>query len=125
MRACSVPERGCAATFDIFPNSETPLTLDRNNIDDSDERATLLLQWSLPLLLSCLSIDTILQILGLLLTEMKVIIVCEQLSLLSAATIGLSSMLHPLSWAGPLITILPPFLQEYMEVYIKPLREIV
>lgn len=114
LRSVRISEKGSAIAVDIFPAPEQPLVLQRPSIDDGKD--TLLLQWSLPLLLASLTIDQTLQILALLLTEMKVIVVCDQLSLLSSATLGLASMLQPLSWAGPLITILPPFLHEYMEV---------
>lgn len=82
----------------------------------ADEKNTLLLQWSLPHLLSRLSIEQVLRIVELLLLEMKVVVVSKSLTLLSSATLGIASLLHPLKWAGPLITVLPPFLHEYLEV---------
>lgn len=107
---------GPMIAIDMFPQQEQPLLLPLRVIDEGDGKHTMLLQWSLPLLLTNLTIDQILQILAMLLTEMKVIMVSEQLSLLSSATLGLPSMLQPLSWVGPLITVLPPLLHEYMEV---------
>ena len=80
------------------------------------ETSALLLEWAIPTMLSHLSIDRIIQILGLLLVEMKVIVVSADLSALSSVTLGLMAMLHPLAWAGPVITVLPPSLHEYIEV---------
>jgi hypothetical protein len=108
-------DRESVVSVDIFPMPGQPLVLHRPSFDDGKD--TLLLQWALPLLLSNLSIDQVLQILALLLIEMKVIVVCDQLSHVTSTTLGLASLLQPLSWAGPLITVLPPFLHEYMEVW--------
>uniref|UniRef100_K3XC59 UDENN domain-containing protein n=1 Tax=Globisporangium ultimum (strain ATCC 200006 / CBS 805.95 / DAOM BR144) TaxID=431595 RepID=K3XC59_GLOUD len=110
------PSRGCTVVAACFPSFDTELTLSRPREEEgADEKNTLLLQWSLPHLLSVLSIDRVLRIVRLLLLEMKVIVVSTKLTLLSSATLGIASLLHPLKWAGPLITILPPFLHEYME----------
>lgn len=81
-----------------------------------EESNILILQWALPQLFSYMSIDCVLQVVGLLLSEVKLIVVCDKLSLLSAACLGLPNLLFPLKWAGPLITILPSFLHEYLEV---------
>ncbi|DBA00311.1 TPA: hypothetical protein N0F65_001506 [Lagenidium giganteum] len=74
-----------------------------------------LIKWALPQLLQFLAVDTVLQIVSSMLMEMKVIFLCERLSLLSAATMGITALLHPLEWAGPLITVLPPTMAEYTE----------
>lgn len=83
---------------------------------DTTESLTILLEWALPLLLSSLSVDKLVQVMGLLLVEMKVIVVSKAMPLLSAAILVFSSLIRPLSWAGPLITILPPSIHEYVEV---------
>ncbi|RLN58840.1 hypothetical protein BBJ28_00018612 [Nothophytophthora sp. Chile5] len=117
VKALQLPGKGCSVPVDVFSSPSSMLTLARpNEENEADEKVTLLLQWSLPLLLSCLPVDRVLEILGFLLVEMKVIIVSNEISLLSSTTLGLASLLHPLTWAGPLISVLPPFLHEYMEV---------
>lgn len=106
-------------TIPVFPSyaNVEPLVLSRPREEVGvEENNILILQWALPRLFSYLSIDCVLQIVGLLLSEVKLIVVCDQLSLLSAACLGLPNLLYPLKWAGPLITILPSFLHEYLEV---------
>lgn len=117
LKDTSFPSKGCTVATNVFPSPDGEMKLSRPREEEgADEKSILLLQWSLPHLLSCLSIDRILRIVGLLLLEMKVVIVSTKLTLLSSATLGIASLLHPLKWAGPLITILPPLLHECMEV---------
>ncbi|GMF19731.1 unnamed protein product [Phytophthora fragariaefolia] len=107
-------------SVDVFPSPNSALVLTRpHKENDLDEKVVLLLQWALPSLLSRLSIDRLLQILSLLLVEMKLIVVSDEIPLLSAATLGLASLLHPLGWSGPLISVLPPSMHEYMEVRLQ------
>ncbi|TMW63881.1 hypothetical protein Poli38472_014791 [Pythium oligandrum] len=90
--------------------------LRRPRIDaGATESGTSLLMWALPVLLDHISITKLIQALGLLLVEMKVIVVSKSIPLLSATTLSLSALLHPLVWAGPLIIILPPSIHEYLE----------
>lgn len=104
-------------SVNVFPSPSPELILTRpHKENDADEKVALLLQWALPSLLSRVSVDRLLQILSLLLVEMKFIVVSDEIPLLSAATLGLASLLHPLGWAGPLISVLPPSMHEYMEV---------
>ena len=57
-------------------------------------------QWALPILLSTLSLDHIMLILGLLLTEMRLVLVCPQPDRLTAAALGLVLLLRPLRWTA-------------------------
>lgn len=117
LKEVTLPAQGCALPVHMFQPQDSVVNLCRPADEaGADEKNTLLLQWSLPHLLANLSIDRLLRIIGLLLLEMKVIIVSKSLTLLSSATLGIASLLHPLKWAGPLITVLPPFLHEYLEV---------
>lgn len=110
------PEKGSIVSVDIFPSPTSVLTLSRtHNENDQDEKVALLLQWALPSMLSCLSINRVLQILSLLLLETKLIVVSDDIPLLSSSTLGFASLLHPLVWAGPLISVLPPSMHEFME----------
>ncbi|TYZ62812.1 hypothetical protein PybrP1_010945 [[Pythium] brassicae (nom. inval.)] len=121
LKGVALPAAGASMPIDLFPlreegSSPSLLLLTRPAEETgADEKNTLLLQWSLSHLLACLSIEQTLRILGFLLLEMKVIVVSKSLTLLSSATLGIASLLHPLKWAGPLITVLPPFLHEYLE----------
>ncbi|RLN97655.1 hypothetical protein BBJ28_00013980 [Nothophytophthora sp. Chile5] len=74
MKALQLPGKGCSVPVDVFSSPSSMLTLARpNEENEADEKVTLLLQWSLPLLLSRLPVDRVLEILGFLLVEMKVI----------------------------------------------------
>ncbi|KAG6602852.1 RAS signaling inhibitor ST5 [Phytophthora cinnamomi] len=89
----SLPDKGLSLSVNIFPSPSPELVLTRpHKENDADEK-----------------------ILSLLLVEMKFIVVSGDIPLLSAATLGLASLLHPLGWAGPLISVLPPSMHEYME----------
>ncbi|RHY21123.1 hypothetical protein DYB36_009437 [Aphanomyces astaci] len=50
-----------------------------------------------------------------LLLEMKVLVVCDDIELLTATVLGVVSLLAPLVWTGPLIAVLPSSLSEYLE----------
>ncbi|KAG1689612.1 hypothetical protein DVH05_002119 [Phytophthora capsici] len=114
LKTILLPDKGQSLSVDVFPDIELALTRPhKENIQD--EKVVLLLQWALPSLLSRLSIDRLLQIVSLLLIETKIIVVSDEIPLLSSATLGLASLLHPLVWAGPLISVLPPSMHEYME----------
>ncbi|KAE9029022.1 hypothetical protein PF005_g1773 [Phytophthora fragariae] len=116
LKRIPLPDKGLSVSVDVFPPPSSELILTRPHKEhDADEKVALLLQWALPSLLSRLSIDCLLQILSLLLVEMKFIVVSDEIPLLSAATLGLASLLQPLGWAGPLISVLPPSMHEYME----------
>ncbi|KAK1940479.1 Suppression of tumorigenicity 5 protein [Phytophthora citrophthora] len=114
LKTIPLPDKGQSLSVNVFPDIELALTRPhKENVQD--EKVVLLLQWALPSLLSRLSIDRLLQILSLLLLETKIIVVSDEIPLLSSATLGLASLLHPLVWAGPLISVLPPSMHEYME----------
>jgi hypothetical protein len=117
LRAVPLPDKGLSVSVDVFPAPRPELALARpQKENDADEKVALLLQWALPSLLSRLSIDRLLEIVSLLLLEMKLVVVSDEIPLLSSATLGLASLLHPLAWAGPLISVLPLSMHEYMEV---------
>ncbi|KAF4142626.1 DENN (AEX-3) domain-containing protein [Phytophthora infestans] len=116
LQKISLPDKGFSMSVKVFPSPRSELILARPHKENAlDEKVALLLQWALPLLLSRLSIDRLLQILSLLLLETKLIVVSDEIPLLSSSTLGLASLLHPLVWAGPLISVLPPSMHEYME----------
>ncbi|ETM54241.1 hypothetical protein L914_02389 [Phytophthora nicotianae] len=115
LKELSLPDKGLSMPVDVFSPSPQLILVRPHKENDLDEKVTLLLQWALPSLLSRLSIDRLLQILSLLLIETKLIVVSDEIPLLSSSTLGLASLLHPLVWAGPLISILPPSMHEYME----------
>ncbi|KAG6971009.1 hypothetical protein JG688_00004618 [Phytophthora aleatoria] len=115
LQGVSLPEKGLSASVDVFSPSPELILARPHKENDLDEKVALLLQWALPSLLSRLSIDRLLQILSLLLIETKVIVVSDEIPLLSSSTLGMASLLHPLVWAGPLISVLPLSMHEYME----------
>ena len=63
--------------------------------------------WALPILLSWLTPETLVRVLGMIMAEAKVIVIGTEPGIVSCAVMGLLSLLQPLSWVAPLIPILP------------------
>ena len=68
-----------------------------------------------------MSIDNILMMLSCAMREMHVLVVAENLQLVSAAIWSLVCLLHPLKWANPLIVTVPNTLYEFLDSPIPPL----
>ncbi len=64
-------------------------------------------EWALPPLLLWLRPETIIWALGMMMCEVKIIVVGEEPGIVSCAVIGLTALLRPLSWVAPIIPILP------------------
>ena len=80
-----------------------------------DDMSYFMGRWTLPTLLKFVSVDHLLLILGCMLTEMRVVVVAEDLHILSACVFSLLILLRPLTWAGPVIVALPTSLSTYLE----------
>ncbi|RHY46665.1 hypothetical protein DYB30_011134 [Aphanomyces astaci] len=94
----------------------TMTTIAKTITTASDEiPPALLLEWSLPIVLTSMTMDSVLQTIAALLLEMKVLVVCDDIELLTATVLGVVSLLAPLVWTGPLIAVLPSSLSEYLE----------
>ena len=112
-----MPSAGNSILLSPYPNQRVHLALGRTPVEEESEEEILsLLRWALPILLSVMSTENILQILGYLMVEVRVIVVCEDIQLLTGTVIAVTSLLRPLHWAGPIIPVLPPSLYEYLEV---------
>lgn len=117
IQAIKIPSIGNSIRIRMFSTGDPGFLFSRVPTENyTDEVAMLLLKWGIPLLLANMSLKNLLQVLGCLLVEMRVVVICGRLELLSATVMCLASLLRPLIWAGPLITILPPSLREYIEV---------
>ncbi|RLN95205.1 hypothetical protein BBJ28_00005099 [Nothophytophthora sp. Chile5] len=79
------------------------------------ERRHLLLEYAAPTLFGLLSVDQVLFLLGCLCCERKVLVVSDHVNIVSSCVLALITLLHPLQWAGPVITVLPPRLDELLE----------
>jgi hypothetical protein len=79
------------------------------------ERRAMLLEFAAPTLFSLLSLDQVLFLLGCLCCERKVLLVSDHVNLVSSCVLALISLLEPLQWAGPIITVLPPRLDELLD----------
>lgn len=73
------------------------------------------LLWALPALLRHLPLDQIILAIGCALTEMRVVVVGEDLGVVSGCVLALVNLLRPLKWAGPVIVTLPSSLHAYLE----------
>jgi hypothetical protein len=84
----------------------------------ADEEAVALQGWALPVLLSAFSPDCVQLLLGCLLTEMQVVIVGDgdSLGTVTACVLGLLALLRPLTWTGPVISVMPDKLEDLLQV---------
>ena len=73
--------------------------------------------WSLSVLLSpvALPVELLVRLLGLMLCEAKLVILGTDLCLVSAIIMGLQTLIMPLEWVAPAISILPLKLTEFVE----------
>ncbi|KAL3656341.1 hypothetical protein V7S43_018832 [Phytophthora oleae] len=79
------------------------------------ERRHLVLEYAAPTLFGLLSVDQVLFLLGCLCSERKVLVVSDHVNIVSSCVLALITLLYPLQWAGPVITVLPPRLNELLE----------
>ncbi|OQS07327.1 hypothetical protein THRCLA_00664 [Thraustotheca clavata] len=111
-----LPDLGSWMHIDFFSR---PLLLERDCSPllnhRVDESTYLILQWAGPIVFSNISMENVIACISSLLLEMKIIVVCNDLNILTATVLALVSLLAPLTWAGPVIAILPMFLLEYLE----------
>mgnify|MGYP003386238905 CR=1 FL=1 len=73
------------------------------------------LLWALPILLKNFELDLILEVIGCLLTEMKVVVRCKNLEILSACILSFVYLLRPLKWVCPTIVILPASMHDFLD----------
>lgn len=55
-------------------------------------------EWSLPVLLSWMPLNTLVWVLGLTLCESKVIVLGSEVGMVSCSVMGLLALIHPLKW---------------------------
>lgn len=65
------------------------------------------MEWSLPVLLSWMPIETILIALGFLLCEVKIIVLGTEPGIVTSSVFGLLGLLRPMMWVSPIIPVLP------------------
>lgn len=63
--------------------------------------------WALPILLSWMPIESLIWAIGMLMCEVKLIVLGTEPGMVSCAVMGLLALLQPLNWVAPLIPILP------------------
>lgn len=80
-----------------------------------EERHSLLLEYAAPTLFGLLPMDQVLFLLGCLCCERTVLLVSDHVNAVSACVLALITLLSPMQWAGPVITVLPPRLEELLE----------
>jgi len=73
--------------------------------------------WSLPVLLSWMPIETILIAVGFLLCEVKLIVLGDEPGIVTSGVFGLLSLLRPLIWVSPIIPVLPT---KYLDLIESP-----
>lgn len=94
-------------SFQTVP-SMSPIIFTRSKpTENNSEHDIASSEWALPVLLSWIPIETLIWAIGLLMCEVKIIVVGSEPGMVSCGVVGLLAMLRPLSWVAPLIPILP------------------
>lgn len=81
--------------------------------------------WALPVLLEWLSPRTLTWAIGLLLCEVKLIVIGHEPGMVSCAVMSLMSLLKPLTWVAPLIPILPLKHMDFIEAPVPIIAGVV
>ncbi|KAF1334485.1 Phenylalanine-trna ligase, partial [Globisporangium splendens] len=79
------------------------------------KRRMLLLEYAASTHFALLSVDQVLFLLRCLCCEQKVLVVSDHVNIVSSCVLALITLLSPLQWGGPIITVLPPRLDELLE----------
>lgn len=110
-----IPSMGGWSRMSLAPEL-TQLSFHRPHSESIEmERRVLLLEYAAPTLFALLSVDQVLFLLGCLCCEHKVLVVSDHVNIVSSCVLALITLLSPLQWAGPVITVLPPRLDELLE----------
>ncbi|CCI44349.1 unnamed protein product [Albugo candida] len=112
LRELQLPRMGAWSNLDFFSdmtqNKWPAIAFHRSHTQSfAAERHELMLQYSAPTLFSTLSMDQIAFLLGCLCCELKVLLVSQHVHIVSACVLAFATLLHPLQWAGPIVTVLP------------------
>jgi hypothetical protein len=112
---CPLPERGGLLKLPA-PKLLNPITFQRPNLrGESREAHWLVAQWCSPLAWTYLTADTLVDLLEALCREFKLVVVDDNLAMLSAAVLSCGPILHPLTWSGVNLPVLPNRLREFLE----------
>lgn len=115
LKQLRVPSMGGWSRMVLAPEL-THLAFHRPHSENvSMERRMLLLEYAAPMLFALLSVDQVLFLLGCLCCEHKVLVVSDHVNIVSSCVLALTTLLDPLQWAGPVITVLPPRLDELLD----------
>ena len=83
---------------------------------EKDKEASFhILNWALPILLKSLRLDQIILALGCALSEMKIVVLSSDPTVMSGCLLALTHLLRPLKWCGNVVVTLPDFLNELLE----------
>ncbi len=72
------------------------------------------LLWSLPILLKYLPLDQLILAVGCALSEMKIVVLSPDNSVVSGCLLALVHLLRPMRWSGNIVVTLPSFLNELL-----------
>ncbi|CAM9491829.1 unnamed protein product, partial [Scytosiphon promiscuus] len=84
------------------------------HVKDSREMIDAVAAWALPATLSLIPVDVLVAVLGALMCEYQVIVVSEDLGLLSSVVLALAALIRPLLWVHPLVPVMPMGMAEVL-----------
>jgi len=89
--------------------------LQRATASRDDESVYYTLLWALPILLKHLPLDQIVLAVGCALSEMKIVVLSPDPTVVSGCLLALVHLVRPMRWAGNVVVTLPSFLNELLE----------
>eukprot|EP00602_Paraphysomonas_sp_CaronLab_P001950 CAMPEP_0185022060 /NCGR_PEP_ID=MMETSP1103-20130426/4783_1 /TAXON_ID=36769 /ORGANISM="Paraphysomonas bandaiensis, Strain Caron Lab Isolate" /LENGTH=1071 /DNA_ID=CAMNT_0027553963 /DNA_START=195 /DNA_END=3410 /DNA_ORIENTATION=+ len=107
LTAINPPRYNETLEFSIAPTVSTVTYIRSAPSTDNPEHVVNAVEWALPPLVHWLSPKIIAWALGLLMCEVKLVIIGADPAIVSCAVIGLTSLLKPLQWVSPMIPIMP------------------
>ncbi|CAM9690413.1 unnamed protein product [Ectocarpus sp. 12 AP-2014] len=84
------------------------------HVKDGREMIDGVAAWALPGTLSLIPVDILVAVVGALMCEYQVIVVSENLGLLSSAVLALAALTRPLLWVHPLVPVMPVDMSEVL-----------
>ncbi|CAK4673409.1 hypothetical protein LEN26_008249 [Aphanomyces euteiches] len=115
LHATAVPPMGGWCCFRLDPHHPLVTFHRPHTVTPRHEERQFILEYTSPLLFSKVSLDHLLVLLGCLCCETKVLLLSDDPGVLTACILALRALLDPYEWAGVVVTILPPSLNEVLE----------
>jgi len=109
-----IPAKGTKATFTVSRYLNA-LEFDRPYLDEEEE---LFAEWGLPLTFCYIPFEILVTMLSAILLERKVLILCENMRVLSAVVLSIPALIRPFVYQSAVITMLPETQVDFLEAVV-------